>query len=75
MVTRKKKSSNGWGFRRIGKRKGTTGPLSAYELRAKPYEFAYGTVWATSAKSAKLQLKRELKKKKVRISRKKKKKR
>ena len=58
-----RKSSTGqWGFRRIGKRAGTTGNLNKYEAKAKPYEFGYGTVWATSQRAAKIKLKQELKK-------------
>ena len=51
-----------YGVRRIGKRAGTVGYLSRYEAEAKPYEFGYGTVWATSLRGAKIKLKKILKK-------------
>ena len=58
-----KNSSTGqFGVRRIGKRAGTVGYLNKYEAKAQPYEFGYGTVWATTLRSAKIKLKRELKK-------------
>lgn len=59
-----KKSKTGqWGARRIGPRAGTIGDLNTYEAQAKPYEFGYGTVWATSFKEAQTKLKKELRKK------------
>ena len=59
----KKKGTGQWGVRRIGPRAGTTGYLNKYEAKAKPYQFGYGTVWATSLKGAKAKLKKEIKKK------------
>lgn len=56
-----KKSKTGqWGLRRIGKRKGTYGDLNIYESKAQPFEFGYGTVWATSQEEAKRKLKKIL---------------
>ena len=62
MVVKRKNKTGQWGRRMIGKRAGTVGYLNEYEAKAKPYEFGYGTVWATSLREAKIKLKRELKK-------------
>lgn len=58
----RRKTTGQWGARRIGKRAGTVGKLNKLEADAKPYQFGYGTVWATSLKSAKIKLKKALKK-------------
>ena len=58
----KKRNGKGqYGIRRIGKRAGTVGYLNDLEKKAKPFVFGYGTVWATSLSSAKIKLKKELK--------------
>ena len=60
-----RKSSTGqWGFRRIGKRSGTVGNLNKYEAKAQPFEFGYGTIWATSLREAKKKLNKILNKRK-----------
>ena len=46
-----------WGIRRTGKRAGTAGYISRYESKLQRYDFAGGTVWATSLRGAKIKLK------------------
>jgi len=59
-----RKSTTGqWGIRHVGKRIGTAGYLNKVEAKAQPYEFGYGTIWATSQRGAKIKLRRILREK------------
>jgi hypothetical protein len=58
-----RKSTTGqWGFRRIGKRAGTTGNLNKYESEAELFHFGGGSVWARTLLGAKRKIRKELKK-------------
>lgn len=48
------------GFHHVGKYAGKFGNLTKYETKLNPYEFGYGTVWATSLRGAKIKLHRIL---------------
>ena len=61
-ILNKMTNKSQWGFRKVGKRKGTIGYLNKLERKAQPYEFGYGTIWATSLRSAKIKLKKEINK-------------
>ena len=50
------------GFRKTGKNKGKWGYITKAEMKLRPYEFGYGTIYATTLRGAKIKLKRILKK-------------